>query len=421
MAFVIPEALKRVTNPMMSGIMRAIVTTDELSAVLPIEAVDGTGFKVDREGTLPSTAFLADAGTGVAESSGTDDRFEVQFRRLVSDVDIDGLVAGVDGGLAATQNRLIAKKAKATWRLVQDNIVNGGHTTSHTITPACPPVGTGNGTDGIGNYGPHLDSTRRGPGSIKVSAVVGTSPNATSAGFQFRAPGDIAYGDVVTVTADGAATLKSHNPSFWISVTVDIGDAVAGEHLVYFASSNNEFDGLWEMTPASLMTAPSGNGVAFDIGMLDALMDVQKVRENRAFVMNGKLVNKFFAANRALGGADPTHIVLPGYGAQVPTYRGIPILTNDWLASYTQGSGTVSDVALVSLNADEGLVLAAQTGGSPFTPDADPRTRSVLGFRIEDVGLLDTTDARRTRVKWYGAPVLKSELACAIYQGIIQT
>jgi len=412
MAFVIPEALKHITNPLMLGIMRSVVTTDELSAMIPIETSSGTGFKVDREGTLPDTAFLADAGTGVAESSGTDDRFEVQFRRIVGDLDIDQLVSAADGSDAATRNRLIGKKAKKTWRIVQDKLVNGGHTTGHTFAPTRSDI------TAITKYSAHLDSARRGPGSVKVTV----NSAGTDADFQFRAPGDVAYGAAVNSIADGDITLHSHNPSFFITATIDISAATAsGESLIYFTSSNNEFDGLWEMCDPSLITPPAGNGTAFDLGMLDDLMDVQKVRENRVFVMNGKLVNKFFAANRALGGIDPQHITIPGYGGTVPTYRGVPVLTNDYLASYTQGSGTVSDIALVSLNPDEGCVLVAQTGGSPFTPDADPRTRSVLGFRIEDVGPLETTDAHRTRVKWVGAPVLKSELACAIYQGVIQT
>jgi len=49
-----------------------------------------------------------------------------------------------------------------------------------------------------------------------------------------------------------------------------------------------------------------------------------------------------------------------------------------------------------------------------FSPNADPRTRSVFGFRIEDLGPLEGKDARRTRVKWYGAPALKSLLSCAV-------
>jgi hypothetical protein len=84
----------------------------------------------------------------------------------------------------------------------------------------------------------------------------------------------------------------------------------------------------------------------------------------------------------------------------------------------------VSDIALVSLDPNEGLVLGAQTTGGEagaFSPDADPRVRSVLGFRITNVGELEGKDATRTRVKFYGAPALKSYLALAVKQGVFQS
>lgn len=410
MAFTIPEALKRVQNKMTAGILKSIATTDELGALISIEAVDGTALKLDREGTLPSTTFIPDTGVATEESSGADDVPEVQFRRIVGSLDIDNLAgAGNDAG---TKNRLIGKKAKTTWRLMKDKLINGGRVTGFSIQTS--EINT---AVTAMDYSAHLDSTRRGPGTIKYVN--------TGKLWSFRAPGDITFGTPVAAAADGDFTLTSHNPSNFITATIDVSAATANaEESVYFTSSNNEFDGLWEMCDPSMVTATAANGTAFAISMFDDLIDTQKIREQRAFICNGKVVNRYFAAMRSLGGTDPATISIPGYNGVVPTYRGIPVLTDDNIANYTQGTGTVSDIALVSLSPSEGLVIAAQTAGGgagAFTPDADPRTRSVLGFRIEDVGILEGKDAVRTRVKWYGAPVLKSTLACAVIQGVIET
>lgn len=420
MAFVIPEALKRAQNPMLRGILRSIATTDEMSALIAIEPVDGTSIKLDREGTLPSTTFIPDAGTSTEESSGTDDVPEVQFRRIVGNLDVDNLAAGVGGDSGAEKlNRLLGKKSKATWRLMKDKLINGGHTTGHTFgTLSGSVTGIAVAVDSIDVYSPHLDSTRRGPGSIKYTH--------TGTFWSFRAPGDIDYGTPVAVAGDGQATLHSHNPSYFITATIDVSDATADDEAgIYFTSSNDEFDGLWEMADPSLVTpVVGGNGDNFTLALLDDLMDIQKVREGRHFIMPGKLVNQYYAAVRALGGADPQHVTIPGIGSQAPVYRGVPILANDNISTYTVGSGTTSDMALVSLDPNEGLVLAAQSSGGPtaaLSPDADPRIRSVFGFRIESLGPLEGKDANRTRVKWYGAPVLKSLLSCAVKQGVLHT
>lgn len=414
MAFTIPEALKRITNPMTAAILKSIVTTDELGALISIQPESGTGIKLDREGTLPSTTFIPDTGVSTEESSGTDDTPEVQFRRIVGNLDVDLLS---DAGDPSAQNRLIGKKAKATWRLMKDKLINGGHTTGHNFGNAPTAASIPLALDGGITYSAHLDSARRGPGSIRYTHA-GTL-------WSFRAPGDRDFGTPVEVATDLTVTLKSDNPSYFISATIDASDVTADDEVpIFFTSSNDEYDGLWEMADPALVSPIVGaSGDAFSLTMLDDLIDVQKIREQRAFLMNGKLVNKFYAALRALGGIDPQHITIPGYAGQVPTYRGIPILTDDNITSYVATATAVSDMALVSLSPDEGLVLGAQTAGGAagaFSPDADPRVRPVLGFRITALGELEGKDARRTRVKWYGAPVLKSTLALAVKQGVVQ-
>ncbi len=411
MALTIPEALKRVQNPMTQMILRSVATTSELGALISIESSSGNGLILDREGLLPTTEFIDDAGATTEESTGADDVPIVQFRRIVGNMDIDGLA---QAATPTTTNRQLAKKAKATWRTMKDKLINGGHTTGSDI------VASFTGITAVVNYGPWLDSSRRGPGNIKVDMI----STGAEADIYFRAPGERSYGPAVNVTADGNYTVKGFSESYYVTVTVDIDAVTADEEaLVNFTSTNDEFDGMWELAHPSMVipVASAGTGDDFDFSMMDALIDIQKIREGRAFLMPGSLVNKFFAEHRGLGGVDPTHMDVPGYSGPVPSYRGIPVLTEDNIGSYVEGSDNVSDIALVSLNSDEGLVLAAQsTGGevAALSPDADPRTRSVFGFRIENLGPLEGKDAVRTRVKWYGAPALKSYLALAVRQGI---
>lgn len=425
MALTLPEALKRAAqggNAMLAGIAQAIVTTDELANVLPLQPVSEVNISYRREGSLPSTAWLPDSGVSSEESAGTDDNVVVPVRRIVGNVDVDALADALTGNAPGEQRsaRLVAK-IKATWREAMLKLVNGGWATSYTVSPAVGStaalaLGT-TGLDGISTFGPGLDSNRFGAGTIKYTHA-GTL-------WQFRAPGDVTFGDAVAAATDDSYTLYSWNKSRYIVVTLDVSDAAANhEFNVYFASSNNEFDGMKSLLGPGMTVDPvGGNGDAFDFGMLDHLMSLEKVRQNRAFIMNSALVEKFYAANRALGGTQPTTIQLPNYGQPVPTYRGVPLITNDnCLSDETVGTGTCSSIYLASLTATEGLALGvANAGGQTVSPQADPRTRPVLGFQIEDLGSLEGKDAKRTRVKLYCAPILRSSLALVRRRGIVAT
>jgi hypothetical protein len=300
-------------------------------------------------------------------------------------------------------------KAKATWRLIKTTMVTGGNTTSHSFGDGNPAsIGAITGI----SYGPWLDSNRHGSGQIKYTHS-GTL-------WQFKAPGDRDYGTAVAATGDGTFRLRSWNQSKYIDATIDVSVAVAdAEGLIFFASSNNEFDGMnTVLDPDQLVASTGANGDALSLGTFDELIALEKVRSNRYFIANSAIVNKFYALQRALGGVDPEHTVLPGYNNQrVPMYRGIPILQNDNIPSTeTKGSGTtLSSLYLASLDGEQGLCLGAANagGGMSMNVQGDPRNTTVMGFRISRLGELEGADHDRTRVKFYGALGLKSKLALA--------
>lgn len=414
MALTLPQAIQRLSNPVMQGIMRTIVTTDQMSAILPIVPVNGDAYRYVREGSLPTGgAFIDDTGTTTEESTGTDDKTTAEFRRLVGNMDVDQLANAMSGGVQ--QGAQLEKKVKATWRKVQDTNINGNRTTSHTLSPASGSPGAAVGT--ATGYSPWLDSGRRGPGSLKYTHS-GTT-------WQFRAPGDPDYGAAVTVAANATVTLYSYNASKWIRVPITVASATAnGEVLIYFNTTTNSYEGFEQIVHPSMVRDPVGaNGDDYAFSILDRALSTVKVRENLAFVMPGTLIEKHFAACRALGGTTPEFTEIPSVmGMQkVPSYRGVPLLVNDFvLADETVGSTTdATSLYLGSFSANEGVCLAGMSyGGTQLLAEADPRSVPVLGFYINDVGYLEGKDARRTRVGFAGALVLKSTLALFRARGI---
>lgn len=412
MGLTLPEAMKRTRSMLFKGMAKAIVTTDELAAVLPMSPVNSVHDSYRREGTLPGTEFIGDDGVATEESTGTDDNVTVPLRRIVGNLDVDAFADDLTGNAPGEQRGVhVAKKTKATWRLMKDKFVNGSHVSSHTLVQATDPFSAITGID----YGPWLDSSRYGPAEIQYVHA--------STSWAFRGPGDVDFGAPVAAAADGSFTLYSWNRSKYITVTLDVSLATAnGRTTITFASTSKEFDGLKEIIGPGMTIDPVGaNGDDFDLSMLDKLITNEKVRVNQAFFMNGALIEKFYAAYRALGGTTPQHVQLPGYGTPVPTYRGIPLLQNDnVLNDETVGTMTNgSSIWLASLDSDEGLSLAvANQGGTTLAVDADPRTQIVMGFRIVDLGERDELDARRIRVKHYSAPRLKSTLALTRRRGV---
>lgn len=411
MALTLTEAMKRTRNLVMRGMLKGIVTTDEMAAVIPMVPTAGDSVSYFREGTLPDTEFIGDDGVATEESTGEDDKTTVPMRRIVGNMDIDAFADDLTGDQAGSARAMqTLKKTKATWELIKRKLIVGANATGHTLSSSATPF------DAITAmaYGPGLDSRRWGPGNIECDI-------APAQRWRFRAPGDTQWGAWVETAADGAYVLYSHNRSRYIVVTLDVSLALAdGEAAIRFTTTTNDFDGIYELVNPSMTVDPvATDGDAYDLSMLDRLIAMVKVRSNRAFVMNSLLLERHFDLVRQLGGSNERTIQLPGYNGEVPVYRGIPILTNDNVPTNEVVGATddASSIILASFDADEGLALGC-AGGENFNVDADPRSNIVLGFRIVDLGERDESDARRIRVKWYGAPMLRSSLALARRRGV---
>lgn len=239
-------------------------------------------------------------------------------------------------------------------------------------------------------------------------------------------------------------------------------------------SNPKEFNGLRRLCASSqLVDAGSAAPVALAFSQLDEAIDNVKIGMSRVFVMNSRTLRSYFTLCRALGGIDPTHLTLPGIVAPVPSYRGVPILKNDyipidltrdgakrlsetsaWVASTVYALG-----AYVKPTVANGFVYKCTTAGTShtveptwgtteggttsegggtcvwtayranntqilhFALDEDEGVHGLaasfqLGIQVKEVGPVQNKDATRYRVRWYAASALQSELALSMIQGI---
>lgn len=405
MALSIYDHAKLSQNPLSVAALMEVATSDQLFSMLPFVPKEGEGFDYTREVSTGSFAFIADDyASTITESTGEDERVHVPKREAAADFYVDLFSQLNQSAMVSAFDRQALKKFKAAGRTLAENVINGGYVTGFTAG-AFP---SGDYVDALVSAAPYQDSNRFGPGSLKYTH--------TGTFLQYRAPGDRDYGTAVACASDGSYTLTSDNPSKWIRVTLDVSDATADlEVLFRLTSSTNEFDGLINLVSlAQTRSSVGANGDAYAYAILDELIDAVKVRQNLAFIMHSKLVRKHMALDRGLGGA--TVGDLPNNAGVVPTYRGIPLLANDWIgtAETKAGSSTLSSVYLASLSAEEGLWMGA-LGGAANAVQASPKDAIVLGFNLQNLGPIQAAAGNRIggRLSWFGGLALGSTLSAA--------
>lgn len=410
MAVTLEQALTRVTIPLAAGVLKENIIHDAFFTRLMFSPMSGVEHPYTREGTLGSVGWVAANSGTVSEAASTTLKERVIARAMVSDVDIPGMVdASSSGGSErGTQVRLKVRKAGQN---IADAAINGGYVDGITVTSR--PVGwNGDYVDALVSIGPHQDTTRGGTAFLKYTH--------TGTFLQYRAPGDTGFGAQAACASDGSYTLYSENTSKWIRLTLDVSDADEnGIVELTLTSSTNKADGLNTMiVPGGSqdLVSSAADGDAFGLGKLDGLITrVKAGTMDRAFLMNGTLIEKFKAAYRALGGASPETVSVGNFGQRVLSYDGVPIFRNDNIGSAeSKGTATtLSSVYLVSLDPDEGFSAMYVGAGESQLSDLDPMSKSLLGFMIEELPSRPTADAKPIRVKWYGGFKLGSTLAVA--------
>lgn len=181
--------------------------------------------------------------------------------------------------------------------------------------------------------------------------------------------------------------------------------------LINGTGAGNQFDGLGNLCPVSQKVDTGVNGTPFKLDIFDDLINLIKDKDGQVdyFAMNGRTINSYFRALRALGGASITETVQLPSGDSVPGYRGVPIFRNDYIA-IDQTKGSQADTTTIfSGTLDDGSM---QHGISGLTADR------MSGIQVVEVGELESRDESLTRVKWYSGLALFSELGLACAEGI---
>jgi hypothetical protein len=172
------------------------------------------------------------------------------------------------------------------------------------------------------------------------------------------------------------------------------------------ATSPKEFDGLATLCSANDQILTAGaNGAALTFEMLDALLRRIPLGAD-ALVMRGGTHDAVLAMLRNLGGTTPDHVTLPGNGVEVPAYRRVPIIVNDFLPG-DEDQGTATDTcSIYAVRFNEADGVHGIFGGS------------AAGIRVQPIGTLQSKDAERYRLKWYVGTALKSTRSLARLKGV---
>ncbi len=172
------------------------------------------------------------------------------------------------------------------------------------------------------------------------------------------------------------------------------------------ATSPKEFDGLRTLCSASDQILTAGaNGAALTFEMLDALLRRVPLGAD-ALVMRGGTHDAVLAMLRNLGGTTPDHVTLPGNGIDVPAYRRVPIIVNDFLPG-DEDQGTATDTcSIYAVRFNEADGVHGIFGGP------------AAGIRVQPIGTLQNKDAERYRMKWYCGTALKSTRSLARLKGV---
>jgi len=167
------------------------------------------------------------------------------------------------------------------------------------------------------------------------------------------------------------------------------------------AGNPKSFDGLDKLTDAGQSISMGANGGSLTLDKLDELVDQVKGGKPEMLLMSRRsrrIVNKLARNSGSLLETDRDE-----FGTMLTFYDGIPIGVSDY----------ISDAQTVGTSTDCSTVYAFQMGEGALSGLTAPG-----GLAIERVGSLETKDASRTRIKWYGSLALFNALKLARLTGV---
>ena len=161
------------------------------------------------------------------------------------------------------------------------------------------------------------------------------------------------------------------------------------------------FDGLDKLCDPAQAISMGANGAALNLDKLDELVDAVKGGKPDLLVMSRRSrrsLNKLARTSGSFLEADRDE-----FGQMLQFYDGIPIGVSDY----------ISDAQTVGTSSDCSVIYAFQMGEGALSGLTSPG-----GLQVERVGSLETKDATRTRIKWYGSMALFNTLKLARLTGV---
>lgn len=169
------------------------------------------------------------------------------------------------------------------------------------------------------------------------------------------------------------------------------------------------FDALHKLCPAAQQVhmGSGTTGAALSLKKLDEMVDLVKPGKPDFLMMSRRTRRGLGVYARAL--TSPVTYDIDEFGQRVAFWDGIPILVNDFMVD-------TEAIASGAFSAKTGGVTTSIFGGRFGEGEIVGLENG--GVQVEDVGSLETKDARRWRVKWYVSMALLSTLSLARVDGI---
>ena len=161
------------------------------------------------------------------------------------------------------------------------------------------------------------------------------------------------------------------------------------------------FDGLDRLTDVAQSISMGANGGSLTLDKMDELFDEVQGGKPEMLLMSRRsrrIVNKLARNSGSLLETDRDE-----FGTMLTFYDGIAIGVSDY----------ISDAQTVGTSTDCSTIYAFQMGEGALSGLTAPGS-----LQVERVGSLETKDATRTRIKWYGSLALFNALKLARLTGV---
>lgn len=122
------EAAKLQQNPLISGVIESIVTTNQMFSVLPFQTIEGNALSYNRELALGDSQFIGIGGTAnaiTAKAASTVVPATAKIVPLIGDAEVDHFEANSMGSQNDQEGIQVAGKAKSIGRKFQDTLITG--------------------------------------------------------------------------------------------------------------------------------------------------------------------------------------------------------------------------------------------------------------------------------------------------------